>query len=109
MLTGRETTPRRFTIRWCSMSKSTTYRPTKPGPLWEKKDKHCNPHDPADQDQGSQWDHVLLDTESRLIVSLVVGKRTTETLQQAFRDFYQRTDGGLPVSKIGRASCRERV
>lgn len=65
--------------------------------MWGKKDKHCNPADPADQDQGSQWDHVLLDTESRLIVSLVVGKRTAETLQQAFTDFYQRTDGGLPA------------
>jgi hypothetical protein len=40
---------------------------------------------------------VLLDVDSRLIVSLVIGKRTTETLQQAFTDFYQRTDGGLPA------------
>jgi hypothetical protein len=40
---------------------------------------------------------VLLDVESRLIVSLVVGPRTTETLRQAFTDFYQRTDGGLPA------------
>jgi IS1 family transposase len=39
----------------------------------------------------------LLDVESRLIVSLVVGPRTTETLRQAFTDFYQRTDGGLPA------------
>ena len=27
----------------------------------------------------------------------MVGKRTTQTLQQAFTDFYQRTDGGLPA------------
>ena len=39
----------------------------------------------------------MLDVESRLIVSLVVGPRTKETLQQAFTDFYQRTDGGLPA------------
>jgi IS1 family transposase len=65
--------------------------------LWEKKDKRCDPDDPADQDQGSYWDHVLLDTESRLIVSLVIGKRTAETLRQVFTDFYQRTDGGLPA------------
>jgi hypothetical protein len=69
----------------------------KPGPLWEKKDKHCDPENPADQNYGSQWDHVLLDVHSRLIVSLVVGPRTKETLQQAFTDFYQRTDGGLPA------------
>jgi hypothetical protein len=72
-------------------------KPTKPGPLWGKKDKHCDPHDPADRQQGSQWDHVLLDVESRLVVSLVVGPRTTETLRQAFTDFYRRTDGGLPA------------
>jgi len=30
-------------------------------------------------------------------VSLVVGRRTTATLQQAWTDFYQRTDGGLPA------------
>jgi IS1 family transposase len=69
----------------------------KPGRLWGKKDKHCDLSDPADQQQGSFWDHVLLDVESRFIVSLVVGRRTTETLQQAFTDFYERTDGGLPA------------
>jgi IS1 family transposase len=69
----------------------------KPGRSWGKKDKHCNPADPADRERGSQWDHVLLDPESKLVVSLVVGKRTTETLRQAFADFYQRTDGGLPA------------
>src|SRR5271163_3039927 len=30
-----------------------------------KKDKHCVPGHPADQEQGSYWDHVLLDTHSR--------------------------------------------
>src|SRR5262249_49501771 len=50
-----------------------------------------------DRERGSYWDHVLLDVESRLIVSLVIGRRTTASLQQAFTDFYQRTDGGLPA------------
>lgn len=69
----------------------------KPGPLWEKKDKHCDPAKPEDQQLGSWWDHVLLDTDSRLIVSLVVGRRTGETVAQAWADFYQRTDGLLPA------------
>ena len=30
-------------------------------------------------------------------MSLVIGKRTTATLRQAFADFYQRTDGNLPA------------
>ena len=69
----------------------------KPGPLWEKKDKHCDPAKPADKQSGSWWDHVLLDTDSRLIVSLVVGRRTGETVAQAWADFYRRTDGLLPA------------
>jgi hypothetical protein len=69
----------------------------KPGPLWEKKDKHCDPAKAEDQQLGSWWDHVLLDTDSRLIVSLVVGRRTGETVAQAWADFYQRTDGLLPA------------
>lgn len=39
---------------------------------------------------------MLLDPESKLIVSLVVGRRTAATAAAAFRDFYERTDGGLP-------------
>lgn len=65
------------------------------GPSWGKKDKHCDPGDPADQQQGSYWDHVLLDADSRLIVTLVIGRRETETARQAFADFYRRTDGDL--------------
>lgn len=64
--------------------------------MWGKKDKHCDPGDPADREQGSWWDHVLIDADSRLIVSLVIGRRTTETVNEAFTDFYRRTDGDLP-------------
>jgi hypothetical protein len=38
----------------------------------------------------------LLDPESKLVVSLVVGRRTAETALEAFLDFYERTDGCLP-------------
>jgi hypothetical protein len=68
----------------------------KPGPMWGKKDKHCDPANATDADCGSWWDHVILDSQSRLIVSLVVGRRTLETLVSAWGDFYHRTDGGLP-------------
>jgi len=69
----------------------------KRGPLWEKKDKHCDPNDPADRERGSYWDHVVLDAETKLIVSLVVGRRTAATAHAAFVDFYERTDGWLPA------------
>jgi hypothetical protein len=64
--------------------------------LWEKKDKRCDPDDPADAEQGSYWDHVIIDSESKLIVSLVVGKRDADVVVQAFTDYFNRTDGALP-------------
>jgi hypothetical protein len=64
--------------------------------MWGKKDKNCDPANAADDQRGSWWDHVILDTHSRLIVSLVVGRRTLSTLNAARADFYARTDGGLP-------------
>jgi hypothetical protein len=67
----------------------------RPGPSWGKKDNHCDPNDPGDREQGSYWDHVLIDADSRLIVTLVIGRRETETARQAFADFYRRTDGDL--------------
>jgi IS1 family transposase len=49
-----------------------------------------------DAEQGSYWDHVIIDPESKLIVSLVVGRRNADAVVQLFTDFYQRTDGYLP-------------
>jgi hypothetical protein len=69
----------------------------KPGPLWGKKDKHCDPARPADRTLGSWWDHVIVDAESRLIVSLVVGRRTSATALATWLDYYARTDGELPL------------
>ena len=64
--------------------------------MWGKKDKHCDPDDPADAEQGSYWDHVIIDPETKLIISLVVGRRHADTVVQVFTDFYDRTDGALP-------------
>jgi IS1 family transposase len=52
--------------------------------------------DPGDAFQGSYWDHVIIDPETKLIVSLVVGRRDADTVVQVFTDFYGRTDGCLP-------------
>jgi IS1 family transposase len=68
----------------------------KPGPSWGKKDKNCDPLDPLDASQGSYWDHVIIDPETKLVVSLVVGRRNADTLVQLFTDFYERTGGYLP-------------
>jgi hypothetical protein len=68
----------------------------RPGPLWEKKDKQCDPDDPDDAEQGSYWDHAIIDPETKLVVSMVVGRRNADTVVQVFTDFYDRTNGTLP-------------
>ena len=64
--------------------------------MWEKKDKQCDADDPGDIEQGSYWDHVIIDPDTKLIVSLVVGRRNADTVVQVFTDFFGRTDGHLP-------------
>jgi len=68
----------------------------RPGPLWGKKDKHCDADDPADVEQGSYWDHVIIDPETKLIISLVVGRRNADTVVEVFTDFIDRTGGAWP-------------
>jgi hypothetical protein len=64
--------------------------------LWGKKDKRCDPDDPEDAERGSYWDHAIIDPETKLIVSMVVGRRNADTVVQVFTDFYDRTGGYLP-------------
>ena len=61
-----------------------------------EKDKRRDPDDPDDREQGSYWDHVIIDPETKLIVSLAVGRRDADTVVRLFTDFYQRTGGYLP-------------
>src|SRR5262245_55860330 len=56
----------------------------------ERKEKHCQPEDAR---RGDCWDHTALDPESRLVVSLVVGKRTAEAAAEVVGDFHRRTGG----------------
>lgn len=58
-----------------------------------KKEKNCDPDDPDDKEQGDNWDHVALDPEHRLVVSVVAGKRTAEKTQELVNDFKERTGG----------------
>ncbi len=60
-----------------------------------KKEKNCDRADDADDFLGDQWDHVAFDPEHRLVVSLVVGRRTEELTLLLVEDFHQRTDGRL--------------
>lgn len=60
-----------------------------------KKEKHCDPDDPDDARQGDNWDHVALDPEHRLVVSVVPGKRTSENVRLLVNDFKKRTEDRL--------------
>jgi len=55
-----------------------------------RKEKNC---DPDDARRGDCWDHTAIDPETRLVVSLVVGKRTAEAVSDVVRDFHRRTGG----------------
>ncbi|MBL8796767.1 MAG: hypothetical protein JNM56_22900 [Planctomycetia bacterium] len=59
----------------------------------EKKDKHCNRSDPADNEQGDYRDYVALDPEHRLFVSLVTGRHSGEHVQLLVEDFHRRAEG----------------
>ncbi len=58
-----------------------------------KKQKHCDDRSPADARKGDCWDHIALDPEHRLVLSVVVGKRTEDNARQVVYEFRERTDG----------------
>lgn len=60
-----------------------------------KKEKHCDRTNPDDDLLGDCWDHVAFDPEHRLVVSLVVGRRTEGLTQLLVEDFHERTEGRL--------------
>jgi IS1 family transposase len=57
-----------------------------------KKEKHCDPADPADAFQGDNWDHVAYDPEHRLVLAVVPGKRSAENVKKVVQEFQRRTD-----------------
>ncbi len=61
-----------------------------------KKQKNCDPADPKDRDKGDHWDHTAIDVDSRMVVSLVISKRSPEALEEVVADFAERTGGAPP-------------
>ena len=58
-----------------------------------KKQKHCDPDDPADHRRGDNWDHVAYDCEHRLVLSTVPGKRSAKKVTALVDDVHRRLDG----------------
>lgn len=48
---------------------------------------------PDDRDRGDNWDHTAVDAESRLLLSVVPGKRTAEKCHQVVEEVKKRTGG----------------
>jgi IS1 family transposase len=47
-----------------------------------KKQKNCDPTDPADDHKGDWWDHVAYDPEHKLVLAVVPGARVTESVAE---------------------------
>lgn len=60
-----------------------------------KKEKNCDSEDPMDEDYGDIWDFTALDPESRLILYVLTGKRTSENIHKIVREIKKRTQGRM--------------
>jgi IS1 family transposase/transposase-like protein len=61
-----------------------------------KKEKNCDEDDPEDRFRGDCWDHVAFDPEHRLVVSVVPGERTAESVRELVDDVKGRPGGRTP-------------
>jgi hypothetical protein len=60
-----------------------------------KKQKNCDPLDPADDHKGDWWDHVAYDPEHRLVLAVVPGARSIENAEAIVTEVKDRT-GDVP-------------
>src|SRR5215472_12450359 len=62
-----------------------------------KKEKNCDEVEPDDHVRGDCWDHVALDPEHRLVVAVVPGERTAESVEELVNDVKERLGGRAPM------------
>jgi hypothetical protein len=55
-----------------------------------KKQKNCDPTDPADEHRGDWWDHVAFDPEHKLVLAVVPGARTIENAEELVTEVRER-------------------
>jgi IS1 family transposase len=60
-----------------------------------KKRKHCDNDVFEDTRHGDNWDHVAYDSEHRLVISVIPGKRTAKNVDKLVADFKKRTNGRI--------------
>jgi IS1 family transposase len=62
-----------------------------------KKQKNCDPNDPADDHKGDWWDFVAYDAEHRLVLAVVPGSRSIENAEEIVQEVHDRTGGRADV------------
>jgi hypothetical protein len=66
------------------------------GSFVAKQEKNCDEDDPEDQFRGDCGDHVAFDPEHRLVVAVIPGERTAESVQEWVSDVQERLGGRAP-------------
>ena len=61
-----------------------------------KKQKNCDPANPADDHKGDWWDHVAFDPEHKLVLAVVPGARVTESAAEVVTEVKGRLDEQPP-------------
>jgi IS1 family transposase len=86
--------PVNFTTSWSLFPPATTevQADEKWGFVGKKQD-HCNPMNPADEQKGDNWDHVAIDSVHRLVLCVIPGKRTDDKIFELIEDVHRRTGG----------------
>lgn len=62
-----------------------------------KKEKEVEMSSPTETIMGDLWDHTAIDAESRLLISLVPGKRTAENCEKLVEDVKKRTEARTDI------------
>jgi hypothetical protein len=62
-----------------------------------KKQKNCDPLNPADDHKGDWWDHVAYDPEHKLVLAVVPGARVTESVVEVVAAVQDRLGGQPPA------------
>jgi len=61
-----------------------------------KKQKNCDPANPADAHRGDFWDHLAYDPEHRLVLAVVPGARSIENAEAIVAQTKRRIEGAAP-------------
>ena len=87
-------TPANFTTRsWLFPPKTREVQLDEKWSYDFKKQAHCDPANPADDNRGDWWDHVAIDAETRLVLAVVPGARDAESVEELIGEVKGRTGG----------------